>query len=135
MVGAPSNAALCTALIGALAWVASATDTCADERTVPDDLYTPSSREAHYGQNVARYLVDLHDANATFDFCGGMLFQLVLSPSLYAHFSGVAAGGGSDPHQPVVYERTINKMHRLPGYTKDASADRERDGDLPAHAG
>ena len=127
-MGVSSNAALCTVLFGALAWVATA-DTCTNyadtnaDHTVPDDLYTPSSREAHYGQNVARYLVDLHNANATFDFCGGMLFQLALSPSLHAHLSDVAAGGSTDPHQPVVYERNINKMHKLPGYTKDASAD------------
>lgn len=32
--------------------------------------------------NWARYLVDCNDAKATFDFCGGMMFQLVLSDKL-----------------------------------------------------
>ena len=111
----------------ALVWLATvaANESCAD-KFVPDDLYTPSSREAHYGENVARYLIDLHDANATFDFCGGMLFQLVLSPLLYAHLSDVAAGGGSDPRQPVVYDQGTSKMHRMPSYTQDASADGAR---------
>ena len=33
--------------------------------------------------SVHRYLVDLHDGNAVFDFCGGMMFQLVLSDKLH----------------------------------------------------
>ena len=112
------------ALVCTIVWLSTvaADESCADH-IVPEDLYTPASREDHYGKNVARYLVDLHDANATFDFCGGMLFQLVLSPSLRAQLSDVAAGGSSDPRQPVVYDPAINKMHRLPGYTQDASAD------------
>ena len=85
-----------------------------------DDLYSPSAREEYYGQNVARYLVDLHDANATFDFCGGMLFQLVLSPSLRRYLAAIPAG---DPQQPVVYGTEYTKMLRLPGYTRDAAAD------------
>lgn len=97
--------------------------TAADEACAHDDLYSPSNRNAVYGQNVAQYLVDLHDANATFDFCGGMLFQLVLSPALRAVLSDVAAGGSGDRAQPVVYDPSIEKMHRLPGYQKDASAD------------
>ena len=41
-----------------------------DESTVKPvaDLYDPSARDAHYSGNIARYLVDLHDARATFDF-------------------------------------------------------------------
>lgn len=114
-------------LIGALTLVviAAADDSCA-ERVVPEDLYTPSSREAHYGQNMAQYLIDLHNANATFDFCGGMLFQIMLSPSLHAHLSRVAAGGSSDPQQPVVFDQHMSKMHKLPGYVKEAAADGAR---------
>ena len=40
-------------------------------------LADPATRDAQYGKNVAKYLVDLHDANGVFDFCGGMMFQLV----------------------------------------------------------
>ena len=36
--------------------------------------------DARFKGNVAQYLVDLHDARAVFDFCGGMMFQLDLSP-------------------------------------------------------
>ena len=113
---------LIPAIIGTLWLATGAADSCT-ERIVPDDLYTPSSREAHYGENVAQYLVDLHDANATFDFCGGMLFQLVLSPLLHAHLSNVAAGGSNEPRQPVVHDLHTSKMHLLPGYTQDAHAD------------
>ena len=31
---------------------------------------------------MAQYLLDLHHAKATFDFCGGMMFQLELTPAL-----------------------------------------------------
>ena len=36
-------------------------------------LYQPAARDKQYQGNFAQYLVDLHDANATFDFCGGMM--------------------------------------------------------------
>ena len=52
-----------------------------DAAEAPVSLYDPSARDATYKGNWAQYLVDLHDARATFDFCGGMMFQ-VLSPSL-----------------------------------------------------
>jgi len=38
-------------------------------------LVDPTQRDAHYGGNVAQYLVDLHDTKSTFNFCGGMMFQ------------------------------------------------------------
>ena len=34
-------------------------------------LVDPAGRE-EYGKNLAQYLVDLHDAKAAFDFCGGV---------------------------------------------------------------
>ena len=39
------------------------------------ELYDPAQRDSHYQGNVAQYLVDLHVANACFNFCGGMMFQ------------------------------------------------------------
>ena len=39
------------------------------------ELFDPALRDSHYEGNVAKYLVDLHDANACFNFCGGMMFQ------------------------------------------------------------
>ena len=38
-------------------------------------LVDPTQRDAHYGGNVAQYLIDLHDTKSTFNFCGGMMFQ------------------------------------------------------------
>jgi len=57
-------------------------------------LVEPSQRNSHYGQNHAQYLVDLHDNKATFDFCGGMMFQLVLTDMLRDHLVKVAEGKG-----------------------------------------
>ena len=45
-------------------------------------FYDPAARDAKYSGDWAQYLVDMHDARATFDFCGGMMFQLVLSDKL-----------------------------------------------------
>ena len=40
------------------------------------ELYDPGQRDLHYKGNIAQYLVDLHDSNACFNFCGGMMFQV-----------------------------------------------------------
>ena len=86
-------------------------------------LHSPVTRESKYGRNVAQYLVDLHDARAVFDFCGGMMFQLVLSEKLRAHLAAVAKAGADDPRQPVVYGATTARMSQVPGYEKSALAD------------
>ena len=109
-------------LLTAAARLAAAEQAC-DPHDVPDDLYSPASRVQHYGRNMAQYFVDLHDANATLDFCGGMMFQLVLSPELRAKLSNVATGGAGDPRQPKVHDASVDKMFRLPGYSKAAAAD------------
>ena len=70
--------------------------------------------------NIAQYLVDLHDSKATFDFCGGMMFQLALSPKLRSHLETVAKGDGK---QPVIYDASKPRMSQIPSYSKDASAD------------
>jgi hypothetical protein len=66
----------------------------ADEQ--PLHLFGPTERDAYYGQplNVAQYLVDLHDNRATFNFCGGMMFQLVLSQKLRDHLITVSRREG-----------------------------------------
>ena len=57
-------------------------------------LYDPAQRDAKYGGNIAQYLVDCHDTpGVTFNFCGGMMFGLVLSPALREHLGEVAAAG------------------------------------------
>lgn len=68
--------------------------------------------------NTAKYLVDLHESKATFDFCGGMIFQLVLSDKLRAHLlqeKELQVFGADEP-----------RMHLIPGYQKTAQADNKR---------
>ena len=86
------------------------------------DLYDPSGREAYAG-NLAKFLVDLNDASATFDFCGGMMFQLSLSDKLRSHLQNVAEGGATHPQQPVVFDASKRRMHQIPGYSKSGAAD------------
>jgi hypothetical protein len=88
-------------------------------------LYKPDERDAHYNGNIAQYLVDLHNEKATFNFCGGMMFQLVLSEKLKAHLEGVAAASSSQ-EQPVVFDATHPRMERISGYKLDADADNLR---------
>ena len=87
-------------------------------------LYSPDERDAHYKGNVAQYLVDLHNENATFNFCGGMMFQLVLSEKLKAHLEGIASS--PDSEQPVVFDATHPRMERIAGYKTTADADNLR---------
>ena len=88
-------------------------------------LYDPAQRDAKYGGNIAQYLVDCHDTpGVTFNFCGGMMFGLVLSPALREHLEEVAAAGPDDPRQPKLYDASVARMSMKPdGYAKDASAD------------
>lgn len=90
----------------------------------------PSQREETYGSNLAQYLVDLHDAQSTFDFCGGMMFQLVLSHRLREHLlRNVAAQtttAGAEQQQPVLFDASQSRMHQIPGYEPSAAADSVR---------
>ncbi len=58
-----------------IAMASSATSTSAGTESAKENdknyLYIPSERDAHYRGNIARYLLDLHEEKATFDFCGG----------------------------------------------------------------
>jgi hypothetical protein len=82
--------------------------------------------------NMAQYLVDLHDAQATFDFCGGMMFQLVLTDKLRNHLAQVAAAAPEQQQQqqqeqqPVVFDATKSRMHQIPNYISSADADNVR---------
>ena len=113
---------------------ASSTRTRASSASTPatsDDasqLYDPAARAATYGGNHARYLLDL-DANAftTFNFCGGMMFGVSLSPRLREHLEEVASAGEADPRQPVVYGKEVRRMSMRPeGHDLDARADNAR---------
>uniref|UniRef100_A0A7S4IM50 Uncharacterized protein n=1 Tax=Odontella aurita TaxID=265563 RepID=A0A7S4IM50_9STRA len=80
--------------------------------TATSDLYEPAKRDAQYGKNVAQYLLDLHDSKATFDFCGGMMFQLVLSDMLKDHLTKVAVDESKD--QPFIHDSSKMRMFRIP---------------------
>ena len=74
----------------------------------------------------AGFLVDLHDAKATFNFCGGMMFQLALSDKLHSHLSAVSSRGASDAQQPVLHDAGKRRMQQLAGYDKTGAADNAR---------
>eukprot|EP00640_Fibrocapsa_japonica_P004153 CAMPEP_0113949486 /NCGR_PEP_ID=MMETSP1339-20121228/75953_1 /TAXON_ID=94617 /ORGANISM="Fibrocapsa japonica" /LENGTH=222 /DNA_ID=CAMNT_0000956957 /DNA_START=111 /DNA_END=779 /DNA_ORIENTATION=+ /assembly_acc=CAM_ASM_000762 len=91
-------------------------------------LLEPSQRDAKYGTNVARYLLDLHESEATFDFCGGMMFQLMLTDQLREHLTKVASqnedGNETINHfQPKIFDATKARMFNLPDYDQSANAD------------
>lgn len=88
-------------------------------------LFNGAARDAHYNGNMAQYLVDLHDSKATFDFCGGMLFQFVLSVKLRQNLIAASKMDTKDctATQPVIYDAGVNRMAKMPNYGKSASAD------------
>lgn len=96
-----------------------------------DHLYEARERDLRYGNassldlNAAQYLVDLHDAKGTFDFCGGMLFQLVLSESLRNHLLEVAKAGTPD-NALEVFDASKARMFQIPEYEKSANADNRK---------
>ena len=111
--------------------MSSATNAAADT-VVPAPtakLYDPVARDAHYGTNTAQYLLDLHDAKATFDFCGGMLFQLVLTDQLKDHLVKVATTTGSSnsdsqqQQQPIIFDASKARMAKTHQYEQSAQAD------------
>ena len=103
---------------------AMATSSSSDARTFPSYLVDSTARDDHYGTNVAQYLVDLHDNKATFDFCGGMMFQLVLSDTLRQHLGTVAAASKTESEgQPTIFDANRMRMFRIPNYSQSAEAD------------
>jgi len=92
-------------------------------------LVEPSEREVEYGGNIAQYLVDLHDQKGTFDFCGGMMFQLMLSNTLRDYLVKVAGNTTTEQQQqqqPVVFDSSKSRMFQVPDYSKSADADNVR---------
>ncbi len=88
-------------------------------------LYVPSDRDEYYQGNVAKYLLDLHNEGATFNFCGGMMFQLVLSEKLQNHLQSVASDSSDEgkQKQPVIHPASQSLMARTPEYKKSSYAD------------
>ena len=87
-------------------------------------LVIPKERDDHYNGNIAQYLVDLHDNQATFNFCGGMMFQLVLSNKLRNHLEGVSSATTDEQNQqPFVFDKSHPRMNQIPNYNKSSNVD------------
>jgi hypothetical protein len=89
-------------------------------------LVIPKERDEHYNGNIAQYLVDLHDNQATFNFCGGMMFQLVLSNKLRNHLEEVSATTDEQEqkqNQPFVFDKSHTRMNQIPNYNKSSNVD------------
>ena len=81
-----------------------------------DDAATVSNSD---NKKIAKYLVNLHDNQETFDFCGGMMFQLVLTDALRDHLLKTADSNTDDVK---VYENTP-RMFNTPNYQQTSDAD------------
>ncbi len=88
-------------------------------------LYNPAQRDKHYCGNWAQYLLDLHDAKAVLNFCGGMFFMLSLTERLRRHLMDVA-NSGNDSMQPIIFDAIRNRMAKTPAYVQNANADHIR---------
>lgn len=107
-----------TALPMSSTTAASASTTNSDD-TSRTHLYVPSERDERYQGDIARYLLDLNNEGATLDFCGGMMFQLVLSDKLKSHLETVKT---NQQQQPIVHPASQPLMSRIPNYQKSAHA-------------
>eukprot|EP00578_Thalassiosira_sp_NH16_P006414 CAMPEP_0181124378 /NCGR_PEP_ID=MMETSP1071-20121207/26447_1 /TAXON_ID=35127 /ORGANISM="Thalassiosira sp., Strain NH16" /LENGTH=300 /DNA_ID=CAMNT_0023209675 /DNA_START=79 /DNA_END=981 /DNA_ORIENTATION=+ len=97
----------------------------ANENTSKSYLYDPTERDERYQGNIAQYLLDLNAEGATFDFCGGMMFQLVLSEKLKSHLQTVATSQKTKndcDDQPIIHPASQQIMSRVPDYKKSAYA-------------
>lgn len=86
------------------------------EPTSASSLYQPRERDNKYGSNVSQYLVDLDDSKATFNFCGGMMFQLMLTDALREYLS-------TTKEQPVIFDSSKPRMSNTPDYVRTSFAD------------
>jgi len=87
------------------------------DMTKANSLENPTCRDRDYADNAAKYLVDLHEKKAVFDFCGGMMFQLVLTDALVAKLRG------PDAPNVVIQDASARRMSQVPGYDKSNFAD------------
>jgi len=67
--------------------------------------------------SIGKYLLSLHDDKKTFNFCGGMMFQLVLSDALQRHLASM------EDKDVKVYGSEYSRMHSIPNYDQSAFAD------------
>ena len=96
-----------------------------------DFIVDPVEREAQYGKNnnidMAQYLLDLHNAKATFNFCGGMMFQLVLTPALQEYLKQKQQQQQQQQETAataiVVVHDDTPRMQQIIGYQPSGAAD------------
>ena len=70
---------------------------------------------------MARYLCDLHDSKAVFNFCGCLHFQLQLSAKLKKHLEAVASD--STRTQPTIFDASCDRLAGTPNYKRSNKAD------------
>jgi hypothetical protein len=105
----PSNTSKIKSPSSSQRFMADAATTTTAGNAVSDDGGDDSSK--------ANYLVNLHDNKETFDFCGGMLFQLVLTDALREHFFSMKSDD-----DVTVYENT-SRMHMTANYSQTSQVD------------
>lgn len=83
--------------------------------------------------NKNQWLLDLHDSQAVFDFCGGLYFQLVLSQKLRDYLARTDDDNEDDTTTSVtIFQSTVPHYHRRmkdlvkPGYDQTNHADNRR---------
>jgi len=85
-----------------------------------EKLYDATKRRQFYQQNIAQFLVDLSDSRATFDFCGGMMFEFKLSDKLRARLLGVSSEGSASLQPTVADSSKVSELKK--NNNKNASA-------------
>merc|ERR1712166_366035 len=84
------------------------------------ELHLPTTRRGQYDGKMSQYLIDLHDSHAVFDFCGGMMFQLVLTDKLRTQLASI------EQDELVVQDAATDKMQKMENYTESAEVDNIR---------
>ena len=74
--------------------------------------------EASKRADAAQYLLDLHDSEATFDFCGGMLFQIVLTDAFRSYLQ-------TTTQQITVQSANTMRMFKIADYSQSNFVDNE----------
>ena len=90
---------------------------------MPSFLCDPQERDARYGKNVAKFLLDCEShPSTTFNFCGGMRFGLSFTRKLRERLEKMASSdeGGENV---IVQESNVGRMYMMDGYVQSAYAD------------
>lgn len=89
---------------------------------MPSFLCDPQERDARYGKNVAKFLLDCEShPSTTFNFCGGMRFGLSFTRKLRERLEKMASDEGGE--NVIVQESNVGRMYMMDGYEQSAHAD------------